>query len=76
METNRFTALIDDLTQTAYELVAEAEQLQEAADELMAEAQRLRASSPAVQKQHRSHDVRLGQRDDSPRLYLVPSLSR
>jgi hypothetical protein len=59
METNGFAALIDELTQTAYELVAEAERLQEAADELMAEAERLRAYSPRIQDQRRSRDLRL-----------------
>jgi hypothetical protein len=37
METTDYAALIEELTQTAYELVAEAGRLQEAADELMAE---------------------------------------
>ena len=72
METNDFAALIDELTQTAYELVAEAGRLQEGADELMAEAERLRAYSPAIQEDRRSRDLRLCQRDDSARRHLTP----
>jgi uncharacterized coiled-coil DUF342 family protein len=75
METNDYAALIDELTQTAHELVAEAARLQEAADELMAEAERLRAYSPMIQEQRRSRDLRLCRREDSGRRHITPSPS-
>jgi hypothetical protein len=59
MEDNAHAALVDELTQTADELVAEAGRLQDAADELMAEAERLRACSPGIPEHQRSRDLRV-----------------
>jgi hypothetical protein len=61
IESDDYATLIEELTQTAAELVAEAERLQDAAGELMVEAERLRAYSPGVQE-HRSEN----QRDIAP----------
>jgi hypothetical protein len=55
MERDDYSALVEELTQTADELVAEAGRLQDAADELMAEAERLRAYSPEMQEHHSPH---------------------
>ena len=76
METNECAALIEELTQTAYDLVAEAGRLQDAADELMAQAERPRACSPRIQEQRRSRDLRLCQREDSARRHIIASPSR
>jgi FtsZ-binding cell division protein ZapB len=75
MEVNDCAALIEELTQTAHELVAEAGRLQEAADELMAEAERLRAYSRRIQERRRSRDLRLCQPHDSVRRPITPSPS-
>ena len=74
METNDYAALIEELTQTAYELVAEVGRLQDAADELMAEAERLRADSPRILRLRRSRDRRLRRRY-SARRHITPSPS-
>ncbi len=50
-----YSALVEELTQTADELLAEAGRLQDAADELMAEAERLRACSPEIQEPRSPH---------------------
>jgi hypothetical protein len=55
MERDDYSALVEELTQTADELVAEAGRLQDAADELLAEAERLRACSPQMQEHHSPH---------------------
>jgi hypothetical protein len=55
MERNDYAALIEELTETADELVAEARRLQDAADELMAEAERLGAYCPPAQDQRSPH---------------------
>jgi hypothetical protein len=58
MERDDYAALVEELTETADELMAEAGRLQDAAGELMAEADRLRAYSPGIEEQHGSRDLR------------------
>jgi hypothetical protein len=55
MDRDDYSALVEELTQTADELVAEAGRLQDAADELMAQAERLRACGPEIHEHRLPH---------------------